>query len=81
MRQRGHLIPGIFANWLFEPLAFAWLLGAWLLGATTVANADEKPKVIWYGTLQGGLAEAKRSNRPILLLSAAPHCQSVSGVW
>jgi len=45
------------------------------------APADEQPKVIWYGTLKGGLAEAKRSNRPILLLSAAPHCQAVSGIW
>ncbi|MEE2639523.1 MAG: hypothetical protein VX768_02745 [Planctomycetota bacterium] len=43
--------------------------------------SDDRPRVIWYGTLEGGLAEAKRSDRPILLISAAPHCHSVSGIW
>ena len=76
MRASENLRAGVIANWLIVPFVFAGLLGP-----VTVANADETPKVIWYGTLQGGLAEAKRSNRPILLLSAAPHCQSVSGVW
>ena len=46
-----------------------------------VAWSDDRPRVIWYGTLEGGLAEAKRSDRPILLISAAPHCHSVSGIW
>ncbi len=45
------------------------------------AHADDQERVIWYGTLDGGLSEAKRSGRPIILLSAAPHCQAVSGVW
>ena len=45
------------------------------------AWSDDRPRVIWYGTLEGGLAEAKRSDRPILLISAAPHCHSVSGIW
>lgn len=44
-------------------------------------KAEDIPRVIWYGTLKGALAEAKRSDRPILLLSAAPHCHAVSGVW
>lgn len=39
------------------------------------------PKIAWYGQLQDGLAEAKRSGRPILLVSAAPQCQNVSGMW
>jgi hypothetical protein len=26
--------------------------------------------IVWYGTLKAGLAEAKRTNRPILLMSA-----------
>jgi hypothetical protein len=37
--------------------------------------------IVWYGTLRSGIAEAKRTNRPILLISAAPHCHSVSGIW
>ena len=54
-----------------------------LMGSTGAdqAFADDTEKVIWYGTLDGGLAEAKRSGRPIILLSAAPHCQAVSGIW
>lgn len=39
------------------------------------------PKIAWYGQLKDGLAEAKRSGRPILLVSAAPQCQNVSGMW
>ena len=37
--------------------------------------------IVWYGTLKAGLAEGKRTNRPILLMSAAPHCHNVSGIW
>lgn len=37
--------------------------------------------IVWYGNLRAGLAEAKRTNRPILLISAAPHCHNVSGIW
>jgi hypothetical protein len=37
--------------------------------------------IVWFGTLRAGLAEAKRTNRPILLISAAPHCHNVSGIW
>jgi hypothetical protein len=28
-----------------------------------------------------GLAEAKRTGKPILFVSAAPHCAGVSGMW
>lgn len=35
----------------------------------------------WIGTLDAGLAEATRTNRPILLVSAAPHCHEVPGIW
>lgn len=42
---------------------------------------DIKPRIAWYGTLKSGLAEAKRSGRPILLVSAAPHCTGVPGIW
>lgn len=37
--------------------------------------------IVWYGTLRDGVKEAKRTNRPILLISAAPHCHNVSGIW
>ena len=38
-------------------------------------------KIAWHGTWQGGLAEAKRTGNPILLVSAVPQCHSVPGVW
>ena len=44
-------------------------------------NTNLNPKIAWYGQLSDGLAEAKRSRRPILLVSAAPQCQNVSGMW
>lgn len=43
---------------------------------------DAVPKrIAWYGTLESGLEEAKRSGRPILLVSGAPQCLGVSGIW
>jgi hypothetical protein len=38
-------------------------------------------RIAWFGTWEGGLAEAKRTGRPIVLMSAAPHCHDVPGVW
>jgi hypothetical protein len=43
--------------------------------------ADPAARIAWYGTWESGLREAKRSQRPILLVSAAPHCHRVSGLW
>ena len=67
-------------------LLFIVLAGVGLVVCSTAdfrnrLTGDDTPKMIWYGTLEGGLAEAKRSDRPILLISAAPQCQAVSGVW
>lgn len=35
----------------------------------------------WFATLDSGLREAQRTGKPILLLSAAPHCGGVPGIW
>ena len=44
--------------------------------------ASEYPAgVAWWGTWDGALSEAKRTGKPILLLSAAPHCHVVPGIW
>jgi len=50
---------------------------------SVVAHAEDlvEPRVAWYGTLDAGLAEAKRSGRPILLISGAPQCLGVPGIW
>ncbi|MCR9246651.1 MAG: hypothetical protein NXI31_16585 [bacterium] len=38
-------------------------------------------RIAWHGTWAGGLAAAKATGRPILLVSAAPHCGLVPGMW
>ncbi|MDP7009984.1 MAG: hypothetical protein QF685_01275 [Verrucomicrobiota bacterium] len=43
--------------------------------------AVKAKKIAWHGTWKGGLAEAQRTGKPILLLSAAPQCHSVPGIW
>ena len=35
----------------------------------------------WFTRLKDGLAEARRTGKPILYLSAAPSCGGVPGVW
>ncbi len=55
-----------------------WIIWIAFLASTTAAAS---PKIAWYGTLADGLAEAERSNRPILLVAAAPQCRNVSGMW
>jgi opacity protein-like surface antigen len=50
--------------------------------AVLASAADSvPPRIAWYGTLSSGLAEAERSGRPILLVSGAPQCLGVSGIW
>ena len=43
--------------------------------------AAKRDLIGWYGTWEGARAEAARSERPILLLSAAPQCHNISGLW
>ncbi len=35
----------------------------------------------WIPTWQQALAEAKQTNKPILLVAGAPQCGGVPGVW
>ena len=60
---------------VFFGLGLAGLLGAQLYGA------DNSGKIAWHGTWKGGLAEAQRTGKPIMLVSAVPQCHSVPGVW
>ena len=57
-----------------------------VLLATTVfasAGAQEKvqPRIAWFGQLDDALAESQRTGRPILLVSGAPQCLGVAGIW
>ncbi|MCA9121009.1 MAG: hypothetical protein H6822_31015 [Planctomycetaceae bacterium] len=49
--------------------------------ATSGLAAEPTARIAWYGRLSDGLAEAERSGRPILLVSGAPQCHGVPGVW
>ena len=35
----------------------------------------------WFATWESAKEEAARTNKPILMVSAAPHCAGVSGIW
>lgn len=37
--------------------------------------------IAWYGVLEDGLAEAKRTGKPILFITAAAQCNGVPGIW
>jgi hypothetical protein len=50
-------------------------------GPLEVHEAPSAAGIAWFGTWDAALAEAKRTKRPILLMSAAPQCQNVPGVW
>lgn len=50
-------------------------------GAVEVHVAPDAAGIAWFGTWSGALAEAKRTGRPILFMSAAPQCRNVPGVW
>ena len=54
-----------------------------LLFATANVTAEENPtnRIAWHGSLEKGLALAKKTNRPIFLVSGAPSCLGVPGVW
>ena len=56
------------------------LIGLLMFASVSTAGSPES-KVAWYGQLSDGLSEAKRSGRPILLVSGAPQCLGVSGIW
>lgn len=37
--------------------------------------------IAWFGRWEDARAEAQRTGRPILLMSAAPRCSGVPGMW
>jgi Spy/CpxP family protein refolding chaperone len=37
--------------------------------------------IAWFGRWQDAVRDAERTERPILFVSAAPHCSGVSGIW
>ncbi len=41
----------------------------------------EEGGIQWFAVLEQAKAEAARTQRPILLFSAAPQCHGVPGIW
>ncbi len=54
-----------------------------LLMTTATTSAEENPakRIAWHGNLKNGLALAKQTNRPVFLVSGAPACLGVPGIW
>jgi len=54
-----------------------------LLMAPLIVSAEENPpkRIAWHGNLENGLALAKQTNRPVFLVSGAPACLGVPGIW
>jgi hypothetical protein len=65
--------------------SFLSLSAAVAITVSLAAQQQQSPStphaITWFGTWKQGLAEAKRTGRPILLISAAPHCRNISGLW
>ena len=51
------------------------------LFALKVPAAGGEPQVAWHGTHTGGLAEAARTGRPILLVAGLACLHQVPGIW
>ena len=50
-------------------------------GGSVPVSQKVVPGIVWYGVLKDGLAEAERSGKPILLITAAAQCGGVPGMW
>jgi hypothetical protein len=50
-------------------------------GGSVSDSKTVAPGIAWYGVLQDGLDEAKRSGKPILFVTSAPQCGGVPGMW
>jgi hypothetical protein len=50
-------------------------------GRTVTRTDDAGARIAWFETWRDGLAAAQATNRPILLVAAAPQCHLISGLW
>ena len=49
--------------------------------ASNILQVPTVAGIAWFGTWEEGVAEATRTGRPILLMSATPKCNGVPGMW
>jgi len=62
-------------------LVFAPPVRAQRANPDTKIEAPKSERIAWFGTLKSARAEAARSQRPLLVISARPACRGVSGFW
>lgn len=55
-------------------------IGLVIMGVRS-ADASSEEGIAWIPTINQGLTEARRLNKPVMLISAAPACAGVSGIW
>jgi hypothetical protein len=44
-------------------------------------SSTQTDSIQWYPTWDSGLRAARENGKPILLVSAAPHCAGIPGIW
>ena len=76
-------------------IAIAFMHGPWIessaaqlappegasYGGSVPGSKQVVPGIAWFGVLEDGLEQARRTGKPILLISAAPQCSGVPGMW
>jgi len=50
-------------------------------GRDVTIEGTSEPGIAWYGVLEHARQEAARTGKPILLMSGAPACSGVPGMW
>lgn len=73
---------------MFFALALPSLAASAPLPASQESFAEEAPqgavlpeRIVWYTDWGQALEEAGRSGRPLFLMSGAPRCRDVPGLW
>jgi hypothetical protein len=49
--------------------------------ARSGSSASAPAGIQWFATWAQAAKEARRTQRAILLIAAAPHCREISGMW
>ena len=68
----------LLAALIAAPLSAQDRLGG---GRDVTTEGTTEPGIAWYGVLEHARQEAARTGKPILLMSGAPACSGVPGMW
>lgn len=56
-------------------------LPLWTAPAARAESPFLAPGIAWIPTWNQGIEEARHTGKPMLVMSAAPQCHNVPGVW